>query len=302
MESADDHKRADLREPGDSFAPIQFTVTDEHNEAYLHAEEDLHPRYMDGEGGGTVHPALLINRSHHMGSPGFRLDPGMAAVLTHSEVSFRGAARVGRTFTITFDVTDTYERPRPTLPGRRVARGGRYGRGDSAPDRYLYAHGRALPRRQGRLTGPMVGAERLLEAAEVGCEAAGPVKIVTSLRTWLFSGGWPPGEQWPAKNIHTDLEFALECNLPGRNAAGAMMEGYVCELMVGMFGPAWLTSGSYSVKFIRTVDIGDRVTARARITARRPRAGRVEFEADLWCENQRGDRVMVGSGAGSIGL
>ncbi len=110
MESADDHKRADLRQPGESFTPVQFTVTDEHNEAYLHAEEDLHPRYMDGEGGGTVHPALLINRSHHMGSPGFRLDPGMAAVLTHSEVSFRGAARVGRTFTITFEVTDTYER------------------------------------------------------------------------------------------------------------------------------------------------------------------------------------------------
>ena len=150
------------------------------------------------------------------------------------------------------------------------------------------------------MTGPAAGMQRLSEAADVGHEAAGPAKTVTSLRTWLFSGGWPPDEEWPAKNIHTDLEFALDCNLPGRNAAGAMMEGYVCELMVGMFGPAWLTSGSYSVKFIRTVDIGDRVTARARITARRPRDGRVEIEADLWCENQRGDRVMVGTGAGSI--
>ena len=110
MGDAADLKRADLYEPGESFAPVQFTVTDEHNETYVHAEEDLHPRYMDGDGGGTVHPALLINRSHHMGSPDFRLDPGMAAVLTHSEVSFMGAARVGRTFTITFDVTGAYER------------------------------------------------------------------------------------------------------------------------------------------------------------------------------------------------
>ena len=148
------------------------------------------------------------------------------------------------------------------------------------------------------MTYTAAGTGLLSEAAEVGDLATGPTKTVTSLRTWLFSGGWPPGEEWPAKNIHTDLEVALECNLPGRNAAGAMMEGYVCELMVTMFGPAWLTSGSYAVKFIRTVDIGDCVTAKARITARRPRAARVEFEADLWCENQHGDKVMVGSGTG----
>ncbi len=110
MGDAADRKRADLYVAGESFAPVQFTVTDEHNETYLHAEEDIHPRYLDREGGGTVHPALLINRSHHMGSPDFRLDPGMAAVLTHSEVSFMGDPRVGRTFTITFDVTGVYER------------------------------------------------------------------------------------------------------------------------------------------------------------------------------------------------
>ena len=150
------------------------------------------------------------------------------------------------------------------------------------------------------MTGPAAGMARLSEAVDAGHEAAGPAKTVTSLRTWLFSGGWPPDGEWPDKNIHTDLEFALDCGLPGRNAAGAMMEGYVCELMTGMFGPEWLTSGSYSVKFIRTVDIGDRVTARARITARRQRAGRVELEADLWCENQHGDRVMVGTGVGSL--
>ena len=56
MGDAADLKRADLYEPGESFAPVQFTVTDEHNETYLHAEEDLHPRYLDGEGGGPSIP------------------------------------------------------------------------------------------------------------------------------------------------------------------------------------------------------------------------------------------------------
>ncbi|MCH8205994.1 MAG: hypothetical protein IH956_03215 [Chloroflexi bacterium] len=133
-----------------------------------------------------------------------------------------------------------------------------------------------------------------------GHEATGGTKTVTSLRTWLFSGGWPPGDGWPAKNIHTDLEFAQGSGLPARNAAGAMMEGYIAELMIDMFGPGWLSTGSYSVKFIRTVDIGDRVTSRARITARRPEADGTAFEADLWCENQHGDKVVVGSGTGRV--
>ena len=103
-------KRADLLEAGESFEPLQFTVTDEFNETYLHAEEDVHPRYMDGPNGGTVHPSLLINESQHMRNPSFYLEPGMAAVLTHNEVHFKSPGRVGRTFTVTFDVVDTYER------------------------------------------------------------------------------------------------------------------------------------------------------------------------------------------------
>ena len=39
----------------------------------------------------------------------------------------------------------------------------------------------------------------------VGSEAAGPPKTMTSYRTWLFSGGWPRFDGWPAKNVHTDL-------------------------------------------------------------------------------------------------
>lgn len=103
-------KRADLREAGENFEPVQFTVSDEFNESYLHAEEDTDSRYLPGPGGGLVHPALLINKSHHIGSPSFRLDTGMAAVLTHNEVTFSNPGMIGRTFTVTFDVVDTYER------------------------------------------------------------------------------------------------------------------------------------------------------------------------------------------------
>ena len=146
----------------------------------------------------------------------------------------------------------------------------------------------------------MTGMATIAADTAEGHEVTGRAKTVTSLRTWLFSGGWPPEDGWPARNIHTDLEFARSSGLPARNAAGAMMEGYVAELMIDMFGPGWLSDGSYSVKFIRTVDIGDHVTSRARITARRPEAGGTAFDAELWCENQHGDKVVVGSGTGRV--
>ena len=100
---------------------------------------------------------------------------------------------------------------------------------------------------------------------------------------------------WPAKNVHTDLEFAKGCGLAARNASGAMMVGYLTELMIDTFGDGWLRNGAFSLKFIRAVGIGDRVTARARILSKREDTSGTSFEAEVWCENQGGDKVVVGA-------
>ena len=134
----------------------------------------------------------------------------------------------------------------------------------------------------------------------VGYEVAGSSKKMTSYRTWLFSGGWPRFDGWPAKNVHTDLAFAQQSGLPTRAASGAMMQGYLCELMVDLFGAGWLEQGQLSLKFIRIVDVGDTITARARVSARRPEAGATRFDLQVWCENQRGEHVVVGTGTGWV--
>ena len=135
---------------------------------------------------------------------------------------------------------------------------------------------------------------------EKGFEASGRLKTVTSLRTWLFSGGWPMADDWPAKNVHTDLEFARSCGLPSRGASGAMLMGYLTELLVDLFGEQWLTKGTLSLKFVRIVEIGDEIVARASVVSRREDGPRVGFDMELWCENQRGEKVAVGSGTGWI--
>ena len=134
----------------------------------------------------------------------------------------------------------------------------------------------------------------------VGSEFTGHTKMVTSLSTWLFSGGWPPGDQWPARNIHTDEEFAKTCGLNERNAAGAMLEGYISELMVDMFGDEWLSMGSYKVKFIRTVSVGGSIVSKAKVVSRVQRGNDLILELYLWCENEYGDKVLTGVGSGRV--
>ena len=94
---------------------------------------------------------------------------------------------------------------------------------------------------------------RSLTLLEIGFRATGPTKTATPYLTRLFSGGWPRTADWPAKNVHTDEEFAKATGLSGRNASGAMMQGYLAELMVDMFGEGWLSGGTFSLKFVHQV-------------------------------------------------
>ena len=133
-----------------------------------------------------------------------------------------------------------------------------------------------------------------------GREVAGSPKKVTSYRTWLFSGGWPRFDGWPAKNVHTDMVFAKRSGLPTRAASGAMMQGYLSELMIGLFGESWLSRGRLSLKYIRIVDVGDTITARARVSATQPDESTTRFDLEVWCENQQGQSVVVGTGTGWV--
>ncbi len=135
----------------------------------------------------------------------------------------------------------------------------------------------------------------------VGHTVTGRTKKVTSYRTWLFSGGWPRFDGWPAKNVHTDLAAAQQSGLPTRAASGAMCLGYLTELMVDLFGEAWLSDGELTSKFIGIVDAGDDVVSMARLTANDAAAGGGRITLDVWCENQDGTPVVVGTASGRIG-
>ena len=134
----------------------------------------------------------------------------------------------------------------------------------------------------------------------VGHTVTGRTKKVTSYRTWLFSGGWPRFDGWPAKNVHTDLAAAQKSGLPTRAASGAMCLGYLTELLVDLFGEAWLSHGELTSKFIGIVDAGDDVVSKARVTGVESTDSGVQFSLDVWCENQDGTPVVVGTASGRL--
>jgi len=131
-------------------------------------------------------------------------------------------------------------------------------------------------------------------------EFTGNWKAVTEERVFAFSGGFPDDPGWPKKNIHTDLEFARSCGLPTRAASGAMFEGYLAELMTELFGEQWLRGGTMTLSFIATVDCGDRLLPHAVVRSKEPNGSVVRFTVDVWCENQHGTKVVVGTAQGSI--
>ena len=109
-----------------------------------------------------------------------------------------------------------------------------------------------------------------------------------------------PTAGWPSKNVHTDDEFARLCGIPGRAASGAMVQGYVADFMADIFGVEWLQNGSFNLKFVAPVQIGDSIVPRARCLSAEFEGERPRYDVELLCENQRGDPVAVGTAVGWV--
>lgn len=124
--------------------------------------------------------------------------------------------------------------------------------------------------------------------------------MVAEHEVYAFSTDFLKGKDWPKKNIHTDLEFAESCGLPSRAASGAMFEGYLTELMINLFGVDWLTYGKMSLKFIAIVDVNNTILPKATIQSKQVQNSDIVFTMDVWCENQHGSKVVVGTLTGTV--
>jgi acyl dehydratase len=70
--------------------------------------------------------------------------------------------------------------------------------------------------------------------------------------------------------------------------------------MVDLFGESWLGQGKMDLKFIAIVDVEDSLLAKAVVTSKEPEGSGTRFVLEMWCENQHGDKVAIGTATGRI--
>ena len=135
----------------------------------------------------------------------------------------------------------------------------------------------------------------ITEDTKEGYEAFGKPKTLAEARVWAFSGGRFNVPGWPAKNIHTDLEFAKNCGVQTRAASATQYMGHLAELMIDLFGEKWFKHGKMELKFIAIVDVDDRLLSKAIVRSKEKESGGIRFNLDVWAENQHGNKVAVGT-------
>ncbi len=111
MDNRPDPPHAHQLRPGDAYAPLRFSVSEELNQQYLFALEEYGQQYLRIEGSrALVHPVLLLHMSARTRSPSFRLAPGMGSVFAKDAVSFCRPAYVEELLEVTWTIREVYER------------------------------------------------------------------------------------------------------------------------------------------------------------------------------------------------
>ena len=114
-------------------------------------------------------------------------------------------------------------------------------------------------------------------------------KVITMEKMGRYSG---------AGNIHSDDKAAQERGLGGAIVQGGQLVGYLDEMMVRLLGDGFVRGGEISVTFIQAARPGDTLTTHGTVKSTSTVDGRERVECDVWLENQKGEKLTVGTASG----
>src|SRR6266571_2619518 len=132
------------------------------------------------------------------------------------------------------------------------------------------------------------------DAVTIGQKLPSLTKEISQRKIDAYSGVRP-------RSIHTDEAWARAKGFRVPLAQGMMSTAYVSEMMTSFLGAGFVQGGSMSVTFTRPVYAGDRLTVHGVVTEKRPENGATRVVVEVWCENQQGEKTMVGSATGLLG-
>lgn len=100
---------------------------------------------------------------------------------------------------------------------------------------------------------------------------------------------------WPHKNIHSDAEAAKAEGLSGPVGSAPTFFALVTRAMMTCFGEGWVIGGKASLKMIKSVFMEDFVTAKGVLKEKQAEGAMTRYVFDVWVENQKGEKVVVGT-------
>ncbi len=93
--------------------------------------------------------------------------------------------------------------------------------------------------------------------------------------------------------MHTDDEFARNAGYPGVFAHGMLSMGYLGQFLVQAGGVGSVRR--FRTRFAKLTWPGEVITCRGQVTGVSDAPGARLVECDVWTENQKGERKLVGS-------
>jgi acyl dehydratase len=93
--------------------------------------------------------------------------------------------------------------------------------------------------------------------------------------------------------MHTDDEFARNAGHPGVFAHGMLSMGWLGEFLVRAGGVGSIRK--FRARFAKLTWPGETITCRGRVTGVRDDDGARLVDCEIWTENEKGERKLVGS-------
>lgn len=129
---------------------------------------------------------------------------------------------------------------------------------------------------------------------EVGYELPALSRLVTLETSQVYSG-WPQ-----RRNLHTDEEIARKSGFPTVVMEGMLGVSYLSEMLTNFIREGWVKGGKLKVNFIRPVIPPNRLTAKAIVRDKVAEGPAVRLILDIWVENEKGEKVIVGTASGLV--
>ncbi len=120
-------------------------------------------------------------------------------------------------------------------------------------------------------------------------DEASPVVVPNITRTQIVKYAGASGDFNP---IHHDELYAIRAGNDRVFAMGMMSAGFLSHMITDWVGNGKLRK--YKVRFGRQVWPGDTVVCQGRVTGKYSEGGKNFIEAEVYAENQRGERVITG--------